>query len=501
MFMDPVRHKVWDELRQQDLRAFNRWLTPATFTEAAARAWVRIGCSPLCLVNLVWLALSAALHPSFSFADILSATLKHLQDQEAYPHTPIGRAQRRAAKRPARKGSKHDPRRNDPTEVTEEAFAQARPRVPLAFWIALFNVLCEQFHAEHAERLRCYGFRLLALDRSCLDLADSAANREHFGTARNVHGNHGPQARMTLLQFPMTRLPCRYELGPLATGEVTMAGRLAEALGAGDLVLLDAGFWSYGLFCRIQERKACFAIRLRQGPKFKTLRLLAAQDRLVRWTPKDSRGQWRKQNLPKSMELRVIRYRVPGFRPTAIVTNVLDPERLSREDWVRLTTEADEEGRLLPGVYQRRWEIETTWSELKVRQGMNDLRSRTPGSVAFEVAGHMLLYLMVRWLMVEAAAKHGLDPLRLSFVEALRELGEMRVSFLYASEKFAACVLLPRLLERIASHKVLQRPGRSFPRKKKPKPSKRSAPKTAKRKKTSKTSKQSKKTAKNNTQA
>src|SRR5437870_3387976 len=117
---------------------------------------------------------------------------------------------------------------------------------------------------------------------------------------------------------------------------------------------------------------------------------------------------------------------------------------------------------------------------------MNDLRSRTPGSVAFEVAGHMLLYLLLRWLMVEAAAEHGLDPLRLSFVEALRELEEMRVPLLYASEKFAASVLLPRLLERIASHKVLQRPGRNFPRKKKkPKASKRSAPKTAKQKKTS----------------
>jgi hypothetical protein len=299
----------------------------------------------------------------------------------------------------------------------------------------------------------------------------------------------------------MTRLPCRYELGPLATGEVTMAGRLAEALGPGDLVLLDAGFWSYGLFWRIQRQQACFAIRLRKGPKFKTLRLLAPQDRLVKWTPKDSRGQWRKQDLPRSIELRVIRYRVPGFRPTALVTNVLDPTRLSREDWVRLTTEADEEGRLLPGVYQRRWEIETTWRELKVEQGMNDLRSRTPGSVTFEVAGHMLLYLLVRWLMVEAAVEHGLDPLRLSFVEALRELEEMRVPLLYASKKWAAEVLLPRLLERIASHRVLHRPGRNFPRKKKPKPSKRSPRKPAKQEKTSKTSKHSKKTAKRKPQA
>jgi hypothetical protein len=473
MFIDPIRRNVWDDLRQQDVRAFARWLTPATLTEAAARAWVRSGCSPLCLFNLVWLALAAALQPGLNFANILTATLKLLEDNEAFAHTAIGRAKQKAAKQPSRRQSKHDPRRDDPTQVSEEAFVQARQRVPVRFWVALLNVLTEQFQAEHADRLRCYGFRLLAIDGTCLDLFDSAANRQHFGTARNARGSHRPQARMTMLQMPLTRMPLRYELEPLAVGEVTMAGRLAEAVGAGDLVLLDAGYWSYGLFWRLAHQHACFAIRLRQGPKFKTLRRLGPKETLVRWTPKDSRGQWRALGLPKSMELRVIRYRVPGYRPTAIVTNVLDPARLSREDWVRLAVEADEEGRLLPGVYQRRWEIETTWRELKVEQGMNDLRSRTPGSVAFEVAGHVLLYLLVRWLIVEAATAHGVDPLRLSFVEALRELEQMRVSLLYASPRWAVEVLLPRLLERIASHRVPQQPGRSFERHKKAKPNKR----------------------------
>src|SRR3954454_5319269 len=89
MFIDPVRRTVGDDLRQQDVRACARWRTPATLTEAAARAWVRSGCSPLCLFNRVWLALAAALQPRLNFAGVLTATRKLLQDNEAFPHTAV----------------------------------------------------------------------------------------------------------------------------------------------------------------------------------------------------------------------------------------------------------------------------------------------------------------------------------------------------------------------------------------------------------------------------
>jgi hypothetical protein len=251
-----------------------------------------------------------------------------------------------------------------------------------------------------------------------------------------------------------------------------MAIRLCSHLRSNDLVLLDAGFWSYGLLWTIQKQKAFFALRLRKGPRLVTTKRLNPQERLARWAPKDSRGNWRKAGLPKSIDLRVIEYRIPGFRPQAIVTNVLSLRAISREDWTRLSGSCQDANRkLLPGLFHRRWEIETTYSELKVVQGMEgQLRSRTAESIAYEIAGHVVLYLLVRWLIVEAAVKHGLDPLRLSFLQAFRELQLMRPALLAASPQWAGCVLLPRLLDRIAEHLVPSRPGRHYPRKRKSKP-------------------------------
>jgi hypothetical protein len=477
MFTDKIRTEVCDDIRQRDVRAFSKQLTPAVFAEAAKRTGVTLVQSPLYLVNLVWLGVAAAWHGGEQFAGILTATLELLEDQETFYQTKAGKAKRAARRRAARsrgrgkKHSKHDPRRGDPTQVSEEAFTQARQRMPLKFWINLIIILGENFHAEHADLHQFRGFRILAMDGTRLNLPDRRALKRHFGTARNKSGDHNAQARMVLLQFPFTRLPYRYELAPLRDGEVTIALRQVAHLQRGDLVLMDAGYLSYQLLWAIANQHAFFAIPARRKLNLKTIRRLQpdGRDSLVRWTPKDSRRRWHKLGLPPSMDLRLIRYRVPGFRAQEFFTNVLDPEKISRDDWTRLTTDCQDAGRkLLPGLFHRRWEIETTFDELKVHQGLDrNLRSRTPKSIQYEVAGHVVLYLLIRWLMVEAAIRYGLDPLRLSFLEAKRELDKMRPSLAHASPWWAAHVLVPRLLSRIAGHQVPFRPGRHYPRRKK----------------------------------
>jgi hypothetical protein len=104
-----------------------------------------------------------------------------------------------------------------------------------------------------------------------------------------------------------------------------------------------------------------------------------------------------------------------------------------------------------------------------VQQMEGGFRSRKPAGIAYEVAGHVVLYLLVRWLIVEAAMKHGVNPLRISFTDALRELKHLWDTLVTSSPAWVAKVLLPRLLDRIASHLVPFRPGRSYSRKKKAK--------------------------------
>lgn len=462
MFTDERRCNVWDRIRQQDLRVFGRILTPALLKEAAQAAGVRLRSNPLNQANLVWLGITAALHTAKNFADILVLTFKLLQDADLWkPDRP--------PPKPKRRVSKHNPHGKKGVLTSEEAFVQARRRMPMDLWLWLILLLAQRFQTQHPDAVQWKGFRLLALDGTEIALPHWKTLAKAFGTSRNGRRRRRPQARMVMLAFPQCRLPWRYELTPRACHEQTIAARLLEHLDRRDLVLMDRGFWSFGLFWKIQRRQAFFGIRQRRRVPLKTVRQLGPDDRLVEWKPTNrsrKRCTWKDwPDLPKSLTLRVIRYHMRGFRPSAVVTNVLDPAAISREEWVQMAT-TDEAGRVLDaGLYHRRWEIETLFCELKVRQGMQrSLRSRTAEGIAFEVAGHVLLYLLTRWLMFEAAKKYGVSPLRISFTQALREVNDIRHALLLADPQRVRRVLLPRLLWRIAQHLVPLRPGRHYPR-------------------------------------
>jgi len=479
MFVDPNRQIVWDKIRHRDFQAFAPWLTRAIIEQAATRAGVTLGGGPLCLFVLVWLAIACALHPTKSFAAVLGLALKLMRnDPDWDPDAFLGADQAKAKARAKTKAkakasgdqghtpprSKHDPHGSgDPFQLSPAAFTQARAAMPWAFWVALVLILAERFEDQHADLIRFKHFRLLALDGTCLKLDRWSDLVARAGSSENGKGLPTPQARLVLLQLPLVRLPVRFELFPYSVGERTVATAVLEALRRDDLVLIDRGFWSYGLFCQVRDRQAHFAIRQMSGVVFKALKSLGAHDRLVRWTPSDRQGK--DEGLPDALKLRVIGYQIKGFRPSAVVTSVLDPTVISRDEFVRLAT-VDQAGRTLDaGLYHRRWEIETTLSELKVTQGMDGaFRSRTTEGIAFEVAGHLLLHFLVRRQIVEAALAAGVPPLRLSYKGALEDVKDMRESLLKAGERPAQRILLPRLLDQIGSHVIPFRPGRHYPR-------------------------------------
>jgi len=463
MYKDVPRYGATEQLRRQDFAQWASLLTLDRIVQAAAASSLAIVKSPLSLPYLVWLALGVAVMPTVSFSAVLTGILRALEDQVSFHSSPLGQA-RRASRRKRKKRSKHSPKKNDPTTPpSEEAFVQARQRVPLEFWQNLLIILADAFHEQHQERLRFKHFRVLALDGTRIPLPYHKPLIQHFGTAKNQKKASCPQARLLMLQFPFTRFPYRYELATLREAEVRVGQRVLQSLRSNDLVLLDAGFWSFSLFAGVAQKQAYFAIRLRADIKnYKTLQSYDKHEKLVRLSYS---GRDRMLKQLGSMDLRLLTYRIPGFRQQTIVTNQLDREAIGYDDWTRLG-KVDEQGRLLQGLYSRRWEVETTFRELKVTQQMaGAIRSRTPGSLHFEIAGHVLLYALTRWLMTNAAELKHLDPLQLSFKHCLEQVLDMRAKLLAASNDWQQ-ELINRLMERLTEQLIAPRPCRQFPRRK-----------------------------------
>jgi IS4 transposase len=112
------------------------------------------------------------------------------------------------------------------------------------------------------------------------------------------------------------------------------------------------------------------------------------------------------------MLVRVVDYAIDDGRenPTAyrLLTTLLDPAEATATD--------------LAAAYAQRWEIESTFDELKThRRGPRTvLRSKSPDLVLQEIWGHLCCHYAIRSLMAQAADHSGHDPDRVSLVAALR---------------------------------------------------------------------------------
>ncbi len=108
-----------------------------------------------------------------------------------------------------------------------------------------------------------------------------------------------------------------------------------------------------------------------------------------------------------AVRMRAIRYQRPGFRAGVLLTSPLDPKKYPAEKIVQL--------------YHERWEIELEHYEIKrhLLDKQEAIRSRTPQGVRQEVWGILLTYNLVRLEMERAADEAGVEPTRISFVNAL----------------------------------------------------------------------------------
>ena len=252
-------------------------------------------------------------------------------------------------------------------------------------------------------------WRLITLDGSTLDVADTRANDTAFG---RYHGPRGPaafpQLRFVSLVESGTHVLFGSVLGPYATGEVTLAYQAVQALQPGMLCLADRLFVGFPLWEQAHATGADLLWRARLDLRLPCRQRLPDGSYLSRlYRPKASR-----QDPRHWQPVRVIEYTLEGA-PDAepcyrLLTTILDPAQAPAAD--------------LAALYQERWEIETSLDELKthLRGHHLVLRSKTPDLVRQEFYGLMLAHFAVRGLMHEAALAADEDPDRLSFVHSVR---------------------------------------------------------------------------------
>ena len=296
-------------------------------------------------------------------------------------------------------------------QPSQVAISKARARLGSEPIAELFARACLPLGSEATPGAFYRGRRLLALDGTTIDVADTPANAEAFGRAGTGRGDGSafPQLRVVALGECATHAVIGAAMDSYDVGEVTLAKDLVAALGPGMLVLADRGFTAFPLWDKAAGTGADLLWRAKGNAALPVMErlpdgsfrseIVAAADKRTREHPRP---------------VRVIEYRLDDTgRPAAagtryrLLTTILDPEAAPAAE--------------LAALYAQRWEIESVFDELKTHQRGPRvvLRSRTPDGVKQEAWGYLCVHYAVRALIHTAASHGGHDSDRLSFTRAL----------------------------------------------------------------------------------
>jgi Insertion element 4 transposase N-terminal/Transposase DDE domain len=294
-------------------------------------------------------------------------------------------------------------------QASKSAISQARTRLGPQVMRQLAERVLRPLAAPGAPGAWYRGLRVMALDGSCMEVADEAANAEYFGYPGASRGQSAfPQLRLLGLVECGTHVVTAAEVAPYGHSEQAMAAQMLPAkLVPGMLVLADRNFYGFKLWRIACASGAKLAWRVKSNLKLPVEQMLPDGSYLN--TVFDSSDHARRSG----QTLRVIDYTLqdsatPVQDSYRLVTNILDP--------------AEAPALELAALYHERWEIEGVFDEFKTHLRANStvLRSKTPDLVLQELWGLLLAHFAIRQLMAQAAWPRGLDPDRLSFTHAVR---------------------------------------------------------------------------------
>ena len=310
----------------------------------------------------------------------------------------------------------------------KSGISQARSRLGEAPLRRLYEELVQPIATRASKGAWYRGWRLVSLDGTCLDVADTAENRAAFGVPGASRGESAfPQLRLVALVENGTHVLFGARLGRYAEGEATLAHDVLAALRPGMLCLADRYFFGHALWQRAAGTGADLLWRVRSNLRLPRETVLPDGSYLTTVFPSEADRRHRTGRL----QVRVVEYRLEGI-PDAeplyrVVTSILDPQKAPATE--------------LAALYHERWEIEVALAELKtqLRGARVVLRSKTPELVRQEIWGLLLAHFAVRGLMHEAALQADEDPDRLSFSHAVRVVRRKIPHFAALSPSGQAC--------------------------------------------------------------
>lgn len=331
--------------------------------------------------------------------------------------------------------------------ATESALSQARTRLGSAAVRTIYETIVRPLATRATIGAWFRRWRVVTIDATILDVADTPANARVFRRPGVSYGNAAyPQVRLVSLLENGTHILFGAKIASCRTHEAKLARQVIEHLPKDALCLADRAFFGYPLWQQALATGADLLWRIKADANLPKLEKLPDGSYLTKIYPSVKAREKDIDGIPA----RLIEFAVDTRKGTEhyrLLCSIMDHRKAPAIQ--------------LAHLYTRRWTIETVFAELKtsLRGSGMVLRAQTPDHIRQEIYGMLMAHFGVRAFMLDAALAEKVHPTDLSFVHALRVVH--RYLPLYVS--FPPSVRLIDLPERPPRSAAATRPTTSQP--------------------------------------
>lgn len=331
--------------------------------------------------------------------------------------------------------------------ASESAISQARTRLGSTAVAMVYEALVEPLATRATLGAWYRRWRVVTIDATVLDVADTPANVRTFRRPGVSHGSAAyPQVRLVSLLENGTHILFGAKIAGCRTHEAKLARKVIARLPKDALCLADRAFFGYPLWKQALATGAELLWRVKSDANLPKIRKLPDGSYLTKIYPSATARKLDVDGIPA----RLIEFTIDtpsGSEPYRLLCSILDYRKAPAIQ--------------LAHLYHRRWTIETVFAELKtaLRGNAIVLRGKTPEHIRQEIYGILMAHFGVRAFMLDAALSEKIDPSDLSFLHALRVIS--RYLPLYVS--FPPSIRLVDLPERATRRTLPAHPTATSP--------------------------------------
>ena len=251
-------------------------------------------------------------------------------------------------------------KRDEKMTYTKQSFSEARQKLSPEAFIMINDEFIQRYYED--DDFKSYkGYRLLAIDGSCIEIPNTVELKEHYGYATNSNSDKKVARALSSIVYDVENkiivnsLIGRYDDNErdLAMKNINKIKDLKQEK-IQDLILLDRGYPSVGFIMFLNQNNIKFLIRT-PSSFYKEIKNTKTQDENVEIVITKGRAQRCKRRgkiIPVGtvLNLRVLKIILDSGETETLITNL---------DEIELKYEESKE------LYFKRWGIETKFDELK----------------------------------------------------------------------------------------------------------------------------------------